>query len=29
MVLAIGVGLLIYGLFCVISAPIQRLRGAS
>ena len=29
MVLAIGIGLLIYGFFCVISAPIQRLRGAS
>ncbi|MEO5841727.1 MAG: DUF1206 domain-containing protein [Acidimicrobiales bacterium] len=29
MVLAIGVGLLIYGAFCIISAPIQRLRGAS
>jgi hypothetical protein len=29
MVLAIGVGLLIYGFFCVISAPLQRLRGAS
>jgi hypothetical protein len=29
MVLAIGLGLLIYGFFCVVSAPIQRLRGAS
>jgi hypothetical protein len=29
MVLAMGIGLLIYGFFCVISAPIQRLRGAS
>ena len=29
MVLAIGIGLLIYGFFCVVSAPIQRLRGAS
>ena len=29
MVLAIGIGLLIYGFFCVISAPMQRLRGAS
>jgi len=28
MVLAIGIGLLIYGSFCVVSAPIQRLRGA-
>lgn len=29
MVIAMGVGLLIYGSFCAISAPIQRLRGAS
>ena len=29
MVLSIGIGLLIYGFFCVISAPLQRLRGAS
>ena len=28
-VAAIGVGLLLYGSFCVISAPLQRLRGAS
>jgi hypothetical protein len=28
MVAAIGVGLLLYGAFCVISAPIQRLHGA-
>jgi hypothetical protein len=28
MVVAIGIGLLIYGAFCVISAPIQRLHGA-
>ena len=27
-VVAMGIGLLIYGAFCVISAPIQRLRGA-
>jgi len=29
MVAAIGIGLLLYGLFCVVSAPLQRLRGAS
>ena len=28
MVAVIGIGLLIYGAFCVISAPIQRLHGA-
>jgi hypothetical protein len=28
MVAVIGVGLLIYGAFCVLSAPIQRLHGA-
>jgi len=28
-VIAMGVGLLVYGTFCVVSAPIQRLRGAS
>ena len=27
-VLGIGLGLLIYGIFCVVSAPLQRLRGA-
>ena len=28
LVLAFGVGVLIYGFFCVVSAPIQRLRAA-
>ncbi|HUP71793.1 MAG TPA: DUF1206 domain-containing protein [Acidimicrobiales bacterium] len=28
MVVALGIGVLIYGFFCVVSAPIQRLRGA-
>ena len=28
LVLAFAVGVLIYGFFCVVSAPIQRLRGA-
>ena len=28
MVAVIGIGLLVYGAFCVISAPIQRLHGA-
>ena len=29
MVAAIGIGLLLYGFFCVVSAPLQRLRAAS
>jgi hypothetical protein len=28
-VAAVGIGLLLYGAYCVISAPVQRLKGAS